>query len=147
MTRDFLVIYEEDDDGSANDAGFVVDVTTPRSRPVAGLEVTEAIQVDLSNTRSVLGTAGMITCAVGAILGGVSVAMFISQYPSAWDSAGGVFSSLNTVRTMTGSGLLGLIAMVAGTVMTHYGRRIRAVGHLKTVHIVEKAPSSQAVSK
>ena len=48
------------------------------------------------------------------------------------------------VRTLILLAVLAVAMMIAGTVLTHYGRRIQARSELSDVRIVEKAPQAKA---
>ena len=137
--RDYLVIYEEPDPyGLPSDDVLVLDIDarTPRRGEV---DVQQKLDLELTNTTSRLGTAGFGITMVGCLLGIVLMIMFAIIYPQDWYSG-----SATTVRTMILLSVVTIAMMIAGTVLTHYGRRIQARSKLSDVRIIEKASQNRA---
>jgi hypothetical protein len=137
--RDYLVIYEEPDPfGLPSDDVLVLDIDarTPKRGEV---DVQQKLDLELTNTTSRLGTAGFATTMAGCLLGVVLMVMFAFIYPDDWYSG-----SATTVRTMILLSVLTIAMMIAGTVLTHYGRRIQARSKLSDVRIIEKASQNRA---
>lgn len=131
--RDYLVIYEETDpDGLPADDVLVLDIEST-SKPRGEMDVQQKLDIGLTNTTSRAGTAGFIITVLGSVLGAGVLIFFASLYPDQWYSGGP-----GVVRTIIGLATLALILLVVGTILTHYGRRIKARGELKDVRIVEK---------
>jgi hypothetical protein len=137
--RDYLVIYEEPDPyGLPSDDVLVLDIDarTPKRGEV---DVQQKLDLELTNTTSRLGTAGFATTMVGCLLGIGLMIAFAVIYPQDWYSG-----SAGTVRTMILLSVATIALMIAGTVLTHYGRRIQASSRLSDVRIIEKASQSRA---
>ena len=136
--RDFLVIYEEYDDGSLpTDDVLVLDVETPKFDKLGEIDVEQQLDLDLSNTASRVGTAGLAITTLGSLLGFGLVAYFMTVYPGSYYTGSGIDAGL--VRTLLTLGLLTLLLLLTGTVLTHYGRRIKARANLSAVRLVEKS--------
>jgi hypothetical protein len=139
--RDYLVIYEEPDPyGLPSDDVLVLDIDarTPKRGEV---DVQQKLELELTNTTSRLGTAGYATTLVGCVLGIILMIAFATLYPADWYPPSG---SANTVRAMILLSVLTIALMIAGTVLTHYGRRIQARSRLSDVRIIEKASQNRA---
>ncbi|MEA3144168.1 MAG: hypothetical protein QOG31_1492 [Thermoplasmata archaeon] len=137
--RDYLVIYEEPDPfGLPSDDVLVLDIDarTPKRGEV---DVQQKLDLELTNSTSRLGTAGFGLSMLGCLLGVVLMVMFAVIYPDDWYSG-----SATTVRTMILLSVATIALMIAGTVLTHYGRRIQARSKLSDVRIIEKASQNRA---
>jgi hypothetical protein len=138
--RDYLVIFEEPDPyGLPADDTLVLDIEQPNmARPE--VDVQQKVAIELTNTTSRVGTLGIWTTGAGGLLGAVLMVLFALLYPHDLIGEG----SHGTMRAMILASVLSLVLMVAGTMLTHYGRRIQARGRLSDVRIIEKAPHSKA---
>lgn len=137
--HDYLVIYEEPDPfGLPSDDVLVLDIDarTPRRGEV---DVQQKLSLELTNTTSRLGTAGFATAMAGCLLGVALMVAFALLYPQDWYSG-----SASTVRAMILLSVACIALMIAGTVLTHYGRRIQASSRLSDVRIIEKASQNRA---
>lgn len=141
--RDYLVIFEESDvDGLPSDDTLVLDIEAPPQRQRGEMDVQQKLDIGLTNTTSRLGTAGFAVTIAGTALAAIVMVWFGMAYPGQWyDAAGGVNAGL--VRNLALLAILAVLALVVGTIMTHYGRRIKARGELRDVRIVEKEAKSQ----
>ncbi len=138
--RDYLVIYEETDpDGLPADDTLVLDIESA-SNQRGEMDVQQKLDIGLTNTTSRAGTAGFIITTIGSLLGIGLLIYFATIYPDQWYGGGA-----SVVRSTIGGATLALVLLVVGTILTHYGRRIKARGELKDVRIVEKE-SQQTVS-
>ena len=138
--RDYLVIYEEPDPyGLPSDDVLVFDIDA-RTPKRGAVDVQQKLDLELTNTTSRLGTAGFAVAMLGCVLGVVLMVMFAIIYPEDWYKAGGA----TTVRSMILLSVLTIALMIAGTVLTHYGRRIQARSRLSDVRIIEKASQNHA---
>ncbi|MES2154298.1 MAG: hypothetical protein V4510_04105 [bacterium] len=130
--RDYLVIYEETDpDGLPADDVLVLDIESSQQQR-GEMDVQQKLDIGLTNTTSRAGTAGFIITVLGSVLGASLLVYFASIYPAEWYRGG------SAVRTTIALATISLILLVVGTILTHYGRRIKARGELKDVRIVEK---------
>jgi hypothetical protein len=136
--RDYLVIYEEPDPyGLPADDTLVLDIEQPNPGR-SEVDVQQKVQLELSNTTSRLGTFGFSLCTAGAVLGVILMVWFARIYPFGWHGDGASNRALILLSA------LALVCMIIGTVLTHYGRRIRAHGRLSDVRIIEKVPQGRA---
>jgi hypothetical protein len=137
--RDYLVIFEEPDPyGLPSDDSLVLDIETQNPSPRGEVDVRQKLDLDLTNTTNWMGTLGFVTTMVGALLGVGLMIGFTAIYPDNW------YSSPNSVRIMILLSVLCLALMIAGVVLTHYGRRIQARGVLRDMRIVEKTSQPRA---
>lgn len=136
--RDYLVIFEEPDPyGLPADDTLVLDIEQPdRSRPE--VDVQQKVAIELTNTTSRMGTTGFAVTVLGGVLGIGLMGWFASVYPT------GLVGHNGVMRAMILLSVASLILMIAGTMLTHYGRRIQARGRLSDVRIVEKSSQSKA---
>ncbi len=143
--RDYLVIYEETDpDGLPTDDGLVLDIESGKSPNLGELDVEQNVSLELSNTRNRVGTAGFSLACLGSALGVGLMGAFAWSYPGDWYSVSGRVAQSGLVQNLILLSILCLLLLVAGTVLTHYGRRIQARGNLSRVRIVEKTPHARA---
>lgn len=137
--NDYLVIFEEPDpDGLPADDVLVLDIEAPQGTR-GEVDVQQKVDLELANTTSRLGTVGFATTILGALAGVATLVTFAAVYPDRYYLAtGGVDNS--AVRLLVMLAAVSLLLLVVGTILTHYGRRIRARGKLSDVRIVEKSP-------
>lgn len=141
MTQEFLVIYEEDGEGESGDE-LVLDVRRLRRALRTEIDIETGVTVDLDNTGSPMGLLGVIVAVVGAIFAAAATLLFATSYPEAWfenDLVAG-----ESVRRITaGLAMVGGLLLIAGMVMTIYGRRVTAHGTVDDAHIIEKSPHAR----
>ena len=139
--RDYLVIFEEPDPyGLPADDTLVLDIEQPQTRAFPEVDVQQKVAIELTNTTSRLGTIGFALAIAGGVVALILMVAFAMLYPH------GLVGGANTgaMRAMILASVLVLVLLVAGTMLTHYGRRIKARGKLSDVRIVEKMPESRA---
>lgn len=143
--RDFLVIYEEDDEGLPGDDHLVLDIESPQSPSRGELDVKQRLDLELSNTTSQKGTMGFILTCIGAVLGLGLIAFFLASYPDQWyNQANGALVRGGPIKPTLLVGIVTILVLLVGTILTHYGRRIQARGNLSQVRIVEKTSQNKA---
>lgn len=133
-TGDFLVIYEDDADGP--DEPFVLDMHR-KAAPRGEVEIDHDIRLGVTNTSSRVGTTGFTITIVGALVALGFMIAFGLGYPDNWFGAGDVPKEGGFVTAVMATALVGFVLMFAGTVLTHYGRRIRATGSLENIRVVQ----------
>ncbi|MEA3190878.1 MAG: hypothetical protein QOD77_1460 [Thermoplasmata archaeon] len=139
--HDYLVIYEEPDpDGLPADDVLVLDIET-HQQTRGEVDVQQKVDLELANTTSRLGTVGFATTILGALAGIATLVTFAYVYPDRYYLATGVDNG--AVRLIVVMATVSLLLLVVGTILTHYGRRIRARGKLSDVRIVEKSPQAK----
>lgn len=134
--RDYLVIFEEPDPyGLPADDSLVLAFDQPtQTRPE--VDVQQKVAIELSNITSRAGTVGFAITSLGALMGIGLMVAFNMVYP--W------YGAASTHRLMILLSVLTLLLLVGGTILTHYGRRIKARGRLSDMRIVEKNPQASA---
>lgn len=142
--RDFLVIYEEEDEGLPGDDHLVLDIESPQAPARGELDVQQRLDLELSNTTNRMGTTGFVLSCIGGVLGLGLIIFFLSTYPGHWYDDGGNYVKGGPIKPTILWGATSLIVLIVGTVLTHYGRRIQARGNLSQVRIVEKASHQRA---
>ncbi|MHB8634472.1 MAG: hypothetical protein ACYDBQ_11010 [Thermoplasmatota archaeon] len=143
--RDFLVIYEEDDEGLPGDDHLVLDIESPQQAARGELDVQQRLDLELSNKTNRMGTTGFAVSCLGGLLGAGLLLFFLVSYPGQWYNAStGAISRAGPLKPTVVVGAITLIMLIVGTLLTHYGRRIQARGNLSQVRIVEKAATSHA---
>lgn len=140
--RDYLVIFEEPDPyGLPADDTLVLDIEQPQARAFPEVDVQQKVAIELTNTTSRLGTLGFGLAIAGGVVAIILMVAFAMLYPHGLVGGG---DNLGAMRAMILASVLALVLLVAGTMLTHYGRRIKARGRLSDVRIVEKTPGSRA---
>lgn len=140
---DFLVVYEEDDDGTpVRDT-----VLLPRAARTGdgrapagatGLELEQDLQVELQNRSGGLAHAGLAASIVGAILALAALGTFAAVFPQSWYGADGLVRGGGLVRGVLVAALVGFLLLLAGAVTTVYGRRIQATGRLERLRVLQR---------
>ena len=140
--RDFLVVFEEPDPyGLPADDALILDIESEVVKR-GQVDVQQKLDLALTNTTSRLGTFGFILSCVGALLGAILLILFAVNYPAGWYNANGAVESNLFVKGTLFMAIVTTLILVAGTVLTHYGRRIHARGSLSDVRLVEREPVS-----
>lgn len=136
--RDYLVVFEEPDPyGLPSDDVLVLDIDTQRpQRPE--VDVQQKLDLELTNTTSRLGTFGFVVNLVGAAIGVILMIIFPLVYPQDLNSG-----NASVMRFVILTAVFSVALMIAGTVLTHYGRRIQARGQLSDVRIIEKSSQNR----
>ncbi|HUR26532.1 MAG TPA: hypothetical protein VM327_11015 [Candidatus Thermoplasmatota archaeon] len=138
--RDYLVIYEEPDpDGLAHDDSLLLDIDAGQPVSLGEVDLEQKLDLELSNNTNAMGTVGFILACLGALVAVVACIMFAVAYPDPWYTSSGQLSSTNLIPGTLIVGVLGALTMLAGVMLTHYGRRIQARGNLSRMRIVEKS--------
>lgn len=138
--RDYLVIYEEpDSDGLPRDDGLLLDIDAGQPVSLGEVDLEQKLDLELSNNTNAMGTIGFVTAIVGALIAIIACIIFAVSYPDPWYTSDGRLSGTRMVSATLIVGVLGALTMLAGVVMTHYGRRIQARGNLSRMRIVEKS--------
>ncbi len=133
--QDFLVFYEDDDDGSED--AIVVDIHSVQKRLQAELDLEADIQVGLENRSARSGTMGLWLTTGGLVLGIAGLALFLLNYPASWYDGGVAARTTVQVASMA-LGVVSFLLMVPGVFLTIFGRRILVSGRLEEIHVVEK---------
>lgn len=138
--RDYLVIYEEPDaDGLPHDDGLLLDIDAGHPVSLGEVDLEQKLDLELSNNTNMTGTMGFVLAIVGAIVALVACIMFGVSYPDPWYTSSGALSDTAMIPSTLIVGVLGALTMLAGVMLTHYGRRIQARGNLSRMRIVEKS--------
>lgn len=138
--RDYLVVYEEPDpDGMPTEDGLVLDVDAGQPVSLGEVNLEQKLDLELSNNTNWVGRLGFVLSIVGAVIALIACATFAYAYPDPWYTATGELSETSLIPTTLLLGVAGALAMLAGVILTHYGRRIQARGNLSRMRIVEKA--------
>jgi hypothetical protein len=138
--RDFLVVYEEPDPyGLPSEDALILDIEANIAKR-GQVDVQQKLDLELTNTTSRLGTFGFVTACVGALLAVLVLITYAIIYPGQWYDANGLTLASTLVKSVLTLGILAVVLMVGGTVLTHYGRRIQARGALSDVRLVEREP-------
>jgi hypothetical protein len=146
MSSDFLVIYEEEDGGGPDaddsDDEIVLDIRTLRQAFRHHLDVETGVLVKLHNSSSAGGFLGLILTIIGAIVAIAAVAVFASTYPQDWFK-GAELAGYGLRRGTATMATVGGLLMIAGTILTAFGRRVTAHAFIDDAHIVEKSPHAR----
>lgn len=140
--RDFLVFIEEDDDGTAPEDRIVLQVETPVQRPVRELEVNPEIELRIENTGGATARIGLAIGILGTALTLIGILAFSLTYPQRWFDARGALQHTEPLLRLTGAlTAVGGVALVAGALLTFYGRRLQARAELVSLRVVERGPT------
>lgn len=139
--REFLVFVEEEDDGFETQDRIVLQVEPPQLRPTRELEVQPEIDLRIENTGSAWARVGLVLSVLGAILSVAGFAVFAVTYPQQWIASGGLLYQEPVLRLTAGLVSVGGVALVAGALLTFYGRRLEARAELVSLRVTESAPS------
>ncbi|MHB1262449.1 MAG: hypothetical protein ACYC2H_12120 [Thermoplasmatota archaeon] len=138
--RDYLVIYEEpDSDGMAHDDSLLLDIDAGQPVSLGEVDLEQKLDLELSNNTNAMGTVGFVLACLGALVAVSACIMFAVSYPDPWYTSSGRLSDTNMIPGTLIVGVLGALTMLAGVILTHYGRRIQARGNLSRMRIVEKS--------
>jgi uncharacterized membrane protein YeaQ/YmgE (transglycosylase-associated protein family) len=138
--RDYLVVYEEPDpDGMPADDALLLDIDAGQPVSLGEVDLEQKLDLELTNNTNRLGTVGFVLSILGAVIALVACALFAYAYPDPWYTPSGRVSDSNLIPATVLVGIAGALAMLAGVILTHYGRRIQARGNLSRMRIVEKS--------
>jgi len=138
--RDYLVIYEEPDpDGLPADDSLLLDIDAGQPVSLGEVDLEQKLDLELSNNTNRTGTVGFATACVGALIALIACIMFAVSYPDPWYTTSGELSGTGRIPATLLVGVVGALTMLAGVILTHYGRRIQARGNLSRMRIVEKS--------
>jgi hypothetical protein len=138
--RDYLVIYEEPDpDGMSHDDSLLLDIDAGQPVSLGEVDLEQKLDLELSNNTNAMGTIGFVLACLGALIAVVACIMFAVSYPDPWYTPSGRLSDTRLIPGTLIVGVLGALTMLAGVMLTHYGRRIQARGNLSRMRIVEKS--------
>jgi hypothetical protein len=138
--RDYLVIYEEPDpDGMSHDDSLLLDIDAGQPVSLGEVDLEQKLDLELSNNTNAMGTIGFVLACLGALVAVVACIMFAVSYPDPWYTTSGRLSYTRLIPGTLIVGVLGALTMLAGVILTHYGRRIQARGNLSRMRIVEKS--------
>jgi hypothetical protein len=138
--RDYLVIYEEpDSDGLPHDDGLLLDIDAGQPVSLGEVDLEQKLDLELSNNTNAMGTVGFVLAIIGAVIAVIACIMFAVAYPDPWYTTSGRLSDTGMIPGTLIVGVLGALTMLAGVMLTHYGRRIQARGNLSRMRIVEKS--------
>lgn len=138
--RDYLVIYEEPDpDGLSHDDSLLLDIDAGQPVSLGEVDLEQKLDLELSNNTNAMGTVGFVLACLGALIALVACIMFAVSYPDPWYTTSGRLSDTPLIPGTLIVGVLGALTMLAGVILTHYGRRIQARGNLSRMRIVEKS--------
>ncbi|MEA3136996.1 MAG: hypothetical protein QOJ26_1879 [Thermoplasmata archaeon] len=138
--RDYLVIYEEPDpDGLSHDDSLLLDIDAGQPVSLGEVDLEQKLDLELSNNTNATGTVGFALACLGALVAIIACIMFAVSYPDPWYTTSGRLSGTKMIPGTLIVGVLGALTMLAGVILTHYGRRIQARGNLSRMRIVEKS--------
>ena len=138
--RDYLVIYEEPDpDGLSHDDSLLLDIDAGQPVSLGEVDLEQKLDLELSNNTNAMGTIGFVLACLGALIAVIACIMFAVSYPDPWYTTSGRLSDTRLIPGTLIVGVLGALTMLAGVILTHYGRRIQARGNLSRMRIVEKS--------
>ncbi len=138
--RDYLVVYEEPDpDGMAMEDGVVLDIDAGSPVSLGEVNLEQKLDLELNNNTTWVGRLGFILAVVGAAFATATCIWFWVVYPEQWYVANGEVSGDWKVPATALFAVSSFLLMLAGVILTHYGRRIQARGNLSRMRIVEKA--------
>jgi hypothetical protein len=138
--RDYLVIYEEPDpDGLSHDDSLLLDIDAGQPVSLGEVDLEQKLDLELSNNTNAMGTIGFVLACLGALIAVIACIMFAVSYPDPWYTPSGRLSDTGMIPGTLIVGVFGALTMLAGVILTHYGRRIQARGNLSRMRIVEKS--------
>jgi hypothetical protein len=138
--RDYLVIYEEPDpDGMMHDDSLLLDIDAGQPVSLGEVDLEQKLDLELSNNTNRTGTIGFVLAIVGAAIALLACVLFAVAYPDPWYGTNGSVSGSGMIPATVLVGIAGALTMLAGVMLTHYGRRIQARGNLSRMRIVEKS--------
>ena len=138
--RDYLVIYEEpDQDGMPHDDSLLLDIDAGQPVSLGEVDLEQKLDLELSNNTNQTGTVGFVLACVGALIAVIACILFAVSYPDPWYTTSGEVSGAGRIPATLLVGVVGALTMLAGVILTHYGRRIQARGNLSRMRIVEKS--------
>jgi uncharacterized membrane protein len=138
--RDYLVVYEEPDpDGMPTDDGLLLDIDAGEPVSLGEVDLEQKLDLELSNNTNWVGRLGFILAIVGAVLGLALTVYYGMTYPEDWYDERGNAADTSILPGTALVAVIVVLMMLAGVVLTHYGRRIQAKGNLSRMRIVEKA--------
>jgi hypothetical protein len=138
--RDYLVVYEEPDpDGLPTDDSLLLDIDAGQPVSLGEVDLEQKLDLELSNNTNRTGTVGFGLACLGALIALSACVMFAVSYPDPWYTTSGALSDTRMIPATLVVGVLGALTMLAGVMLTHYGRRIQARGNLSRMRIVEKS--------
>lgn len=140
--NEYLVFVEEDDDGTVEEDRLVLAVA--RQHALGEIQVHPEIEVDLRSTATPTSTGGLASSLFGALLGLTALGMFIATYPQRWYDGGRLLVEDPLIWFNAVFAVAGGMFLIIGTVLTHYGQRLQASGHLRRLRIVEQATGRSA---
>lgn len=140
MSKEFLVIYEEEADGGEFEADeLVLDIHTLRKAFAKQVDVETQVHVDLEGRSDPVGMTGFLVTVLGALLSIAATVVFATTYPQDWHQGAQIIGE--SLRRVTATlFVLGGLAMLGGTILAASGRRVRAQGRVEEAHIVSKEP-------
>lgn len=138
--RDYLVVYEEPDpDGMAMEDPLVLDIDAGSPVTLGEVNLEQKLDLELNNNTTWVGKLGFILAVIGAVFAIGTCLWFWAVYPEEWYVPDGSVSGSWKVPATALFAVLSFLMMLAGVILTHYGRRIQARGNLSRMRIVEKA--------
>lgn len=138
--RDYLVVYEEPDpDGMHPDDALLLDIDAGQPVSLGEVDLEQKLDLELSNNTNRTGTVGFVLAIVGAVIALIACVIFAVAYPDPWYTTSGSVSGSGLIPGTVLVGIIGALTMLAGVILTHYGRRIQARGNLSRMRIVEKS--------
>lgn len=138
--RDYLVVFEEPDpDGLPVEDGLVLDIDAGNPVSLGEVSLEQKLDLELNNNTTWVGKLGFIVAVLGSLFGVATCVWFMVIYPSQWYLPDGSVSGSWKIPATALLAVGAFLMMLAGVVMTHYGRRIQARGNLSRMRIVEKA--------
>lgn len=138
--RDYLVVYEEPDpDGMPTEDGLLLDIDAGQAVSLGEVNLEQKLDLELNNNATWVGRLGFGLAVLGALFGVGTCIWFWTIYPQEWYLDNGAVSGSWKVPATALFAVGSFLLMLAGVVLTHYGRRIQARGNLSRMRIVEKA--------
>ncbi|MGB0652581.1 MAG: hypothetical protein ACPGQL_05225 [Thermoplasmatota archaeon] len=142
MERDYLILYEEPDEGEVEDR-LTVNVEASAADLQGSVDVQTDFGVESVEKANALGLIGLIVAVVGAVMGIAAVIWFGVAYPDAWYGDDGTPPETGVQRSIAVLASLSFIVLMAGNLMTYYGRTTKSDAVLNQFALVEHVPKSQ----